>query len=185
MFARTRTPRCSSFVFKTVHVISSRAPEVKEEGDLTGLFVLPGASTSQLKAAYQGFQSHQRGPKRLRRLQPSQPRPLSLSLVLACLEELRLLVPFPCGQEFREVLAHAAARSAFHRAPLSRGALRPRPAGPQQNSSVSSIWEGTGFGPTWSIARFAVSAKLRRAYCEPPVSTRQLEHCREAFFLVN
>ncbi|CAE7253463.1 unnamed protein product [Symbiodinium sp. CCMP2592] len=99
----------AAFVFKTVHSISSRAPEVKEEGDLTGLFVLPGASTSQLKAAYQGFRSHQRGPKRLRRLQPSQPRPPSLSLVLACLEELRLVVPFPCGQEFREVLAHAAA----------------------------------------------------------------------------
>ena len=108
----------AAFVFKTVHSFSSAAPA---EGDLTGLFVLPGATTSQLKAAYQGFQGQQKGRKRLRRAQPT--RPVSLSLVLACLEELRLLVPFPCGQEFREVLAHAAAPFCVSQAePSSEGA---------------------------------------------------------------
>ncbi|CAE7304586.1 unnamed protein product, partial [Symbiodinium necroappetens] len=108
----------AAFVFKTVHSISSAA---SAEGDLTGLFVLPGATTSQLKAAYQGFQGQQKGRKRLRRAQPT--RPVSLSVVLACLEELRLLVPFPCGQEFREVLAHAAAPFCVSQAePSSEGA---------------------------------------------------------------
>ena len=89
----------AAFVLKAVHGASAPGPEVRGED-----FVIPGASTAQLKAAYE---NHRRGDRR--RLKPKLAQPeRELSVILACLEELRLLVPFPCGQDFREVMAHVA-----------------------------------------------------------------------------
>ena len=90
-----------AFILKTVHSISAAAPGSGKSAD----FLLPAASFTQLQASYA---AHRQGARQKRKTQT-----LTLSLALACLEELRLLAPFPCGQDFCEVLSHVAAPYCF------------------------------------------------------------------------
>ncbi|CAE8594279.1 unnamed protein product, partial [Polarella glacialis] len=90
---------------------------------------LPGLSVSSLRS---GFQAHFSSGDDLE---------ARFGASLACLEELRLFVPLPCGDDFREVLPAAAAAYCIRKKPeYVKGEVEEAPPFFFQNPHVGRHW---------------------------------------------
>ena len=120
----------AALVFKTAHGISKSAPE-SGAGSASTDFVLPGPSVAQLRASYHPCRTRIKSSK----------LSTALPVVLACLEELRLLVPFPCGQDFCEVLSAVAGPYCIP--------LQPQPPESTEASETAEFFSKFNLGRHW------------------------------------
>lgn len=109
----------AAFLFKTI--VLSRSGEATDASS-PDRDLLPGLALSELKEKYESYEREKipkskdsrdtraRGARGARGAQAGGfSTDISFQSALRCLEDLRLLVPFPCGEDFRLVLARNAA----------------------------------------------------------------------------